>query len=229
MAVVSVAGEEAAALLATRRGRSKGRRRRGTGEAEEDRGTGGEGGVGREVGDDEGEEGSLSAVDFGDESQVSALREAGFEGAGPLQLRLLVEVEIVVPEGGENSIELTVGGGGAAASVSSPQPLRLAAALPRRYLISPSLAFSSAAAEEEREGEEEEGEERIPSVAVFDRRKVRAARGEAQVASRGGRRGRGRGGAGRGEGRGRGSVRARLRVRERGLGSGGVERERGRG
>ena len=182
VAVVSVAGEEAAALLARRR------RRRGRGtEVEEDRGDSGEGGEKSEARDDDDDEeeeeeedgggGFFDSVDVGDESRVSALREAGFEKAGPLQLRLLIEVD--VPEssggaeggGGGERIKLTVGGGGAAASVSSLQPLRLAASLPRRYLMPPSLAPSSSspssttAAAAEEEGEEGE-EERIPSVAV---------------------------------------------------------------
>lgn len=158
VAVVSVAGEEAAALLARRR-------REGEGEEEEQKG-----------GDES--SGDFFAVDVGDDAQVSELREAGFEGSGPLQLRLLVEIEIPEAEEGEgeggggdgegndggNSITLTVGGGGggcAAASVSSLQPLRLAVALPRLYLM-PSPASSSSSAE----GEGEEEEQRIPAVSA---------------------------------------------------------------
>lgn len=148
VAVVSVVGEEAAALLARRR-----KKRRGT-EAEEE-----EGGKSDETGD---EEEFFSAVDVGDEAQVSALREAGFKEAGPMQLRLLIEVavpdESKDEEGGGISIQLTVGGGDAVASVSSLQPLRLAAALPRLYLMPPSLPASSSSSPVEEE------EERIPAV-----------------------------------------------------------------
>jgi len=135
VAVVSIAGEEAAALLARKKK--------------------------EEGGNDENENESsdfFGAVDVGDESQISALREAGFGAAGPLQLRLLVEVEIA--EGGsgeeEGGIGLSLGAAAAAAaSVSSLQPLRLAVALPRCYLM-PSISS--------REGDE--GGARVPAVSV---------------------------------------------------------------